>query len=602
MNRSHAVVSFIFFVCFTSQIDCDCSLKAVLRGVNVKQNLGEATRKLLKDEPDCKRKCADLTDFPCKAILWPTEDGKGDCYLLSDVNLKQDIFVDERNFILYVQVCDGEAQSNVSFCQFEETKKGISLSKSEAHESPGATTEASCKEFCVSKYSGVDCNAYIVSTDRASTCTLYATVPQDLTAGSQNLWTKSCSKPAKNCEYTSWSEWSSCIVSCGGGLRQRNRTVLSEPGVSGIACFESETTEVGTCGAQECNAACIFKEWSAYSSCNASCGEVGKISRSRMSLQGSCDPETQTTTCNGALCDSPENGVCLYSLWSEWSSCNSLCFTSRTRTLEVGSERKCEISNGPLNNTVVCEGGQCIGEKNATQEFGTNSNGTNHETATTLGFTSETGCRITNFDPSSRPSSKGFKAVGARENCAAACATETSFFCEAYSSPGPGGSCVLYGKLDKPVISLSHSRYYLQDVFCSLNASSTAVMCHWELARTGVSLDFSKASNFASIAFTIDAAHCGTLCMMNFPIFKPRPCRAYAWDHTISYTTGKVNCFMYDDAFVTNTTQPGVGPVRMDELRSVKGEKQWKQTSDSKGRLLKRERLDVLPSGYCCNR
>jgi len=112
---------------------------------------------------------------------------------------------------------------------------------------------------------------------------------------------------------------------------------------------------------------------------------------------------------------------------------------------------------------------------------GNSSGGTGNTPPPSTG--SATGCRIDNVDPASDISSKGYKvwkqlsmlqeylfqAVGAQQDCEARCKAETVFNCRAYLSSGPGTPCVLYGEIDRQIIVLRKSKYYLQDMDCVAN-------------------------------------------------------------------------------------------------------------------------------------
>ncbi|MEE6508514.1 hypothetical protein FKM82_021513 [Ascaphus truei] len=70
--------------------------------------------------------------------------------------------------------------------------------------------------------------------------------------------------------YGLWTDWGPCSVSCGGGHRQRNRT-CSQRDPNGAPCG-SETLEVEECDNQPCPAGCVLSEWSEWSECSMSCG------------------------------------------------------------------------------------------------------------------------------------------------------------------------------------------------------------------------------------------------------------------------------------------------------------------------------------------
>ena len=54
-----------------------------------------------------------------------------------------------------------------------------------------------------------------------------------------------------DCEWGSYSEWSSCTVSCGGGEKSRTRAVATAASNGGQDC-EGEATETMVCNEAAC--------------------------------------------------------------------------------------------------------------------------------------------------------------------------------------------------------------------------------------------------------------------------------------------------------------------------------------------------------------
>ncbi len=125
-----------------------------------------------------------------------------------------------------------------------------------------------------------------------------------------------------NCEMNDWSGWSACSKTCGGGLMNRTRTVKTAPLNGGTACPPS--TESSTCNNQECPVDCVVSDWSAFSSCSATCGG-GTQTRTRTvttkpTFNGAaCPPLTESQVCNTQGC--PVNCV------GSWVGCNVTCGT-----------------------------------------------------------------------------------------------------------------------------------------------------------------------------------------------------------------------------------------------------------------------------------
>ena len=125
-----------------------------------------------------------------------------------------------------------------------------------------------------------------------------------------------------NCEMNDWSGWSTCSKTCGGGLMNRTRTVKTAPLNGGTACPPS--TESSTCNNQECPVDCVVSDWSAFSSCSATCGggtqTRTKTVTTKPTFNGAaCPPLTESQVCNTQGC--PVNCV------GSWVGCNVTCGT-----------------------------------------------------------------------------------------------------------------------------------------------------------------------------------------------------------------------------------------------------------------------------------
>jgi len=83
----------------------------------------------------------------------------------------------------------------------------------------------------------------------------------------------------RDCSVSSWTEWSQCSASCGGGRRQRQRQVLMRARGTGRPC--SATSDVEGCNVQSCEPACTFSDWGPWGICTKACGG-GTRGRRRM--------------------------------------------------------------------------------------------------------------------------------------------------------------------------------------------------------------------------------------------------------------------------------------------------------------------------------
>jgi hypothetical protein len=92
-----------------------------------------------------------------------------------------------------------------------------------------------------------------------------------------------CSYPNCACQLTAWSAWSTCSAACGGGTATRSRNVT----MSASDC--PHLTDSSVCGALPCARDCVLSTWSLWSACSVSCGG-GRRSRMRSVMQTAVEP------------------------------------------------------------------------------------------------------------------------------------------------------------------------------------------------------------------------------------------------------------------------------------------------------------------------
>ncbi|XP_022795633.1 uncharacterized protein LOC111334203 [Stylophora pistillata] len=166
-------------------------------------------------------------------------------------------------------------------------------------------------------------------------------------------------------KYTEWSEFSPCTVSCGLGVKTRNRTCTNPPPKHGGSSCEGSSIDVEDCFLRDCPIHGNYSAWSEFSSCTLTCGD-GKQYRTRTCTRPSpqyggfnCStlgPELEEVDCNENPC--PIDGR--YSGWSDYSECSTSCGTgtkTRTRTCTEPAPqyggRDCTIF-GPANEQLSC--------------------------------------------------------------------------------------------------------------------------------------------------------------------------------------------------------------------------------------------------------
>jgi len=82
-----------------------------------------------------------------------------------------------------------------------------------------------------------------------------------------------------DCEWSDWSEWTACPVSCDGSQQQRERFIKTPSAAGGKPC-EGNTTEQALCNSDPCPADCVLLDWHPWSDCSVSCG-TGYHTRAR---------------------------------------------------------------------------------------------------------------------------------------------------------------------------------------------------------------------------------------------------------------------------------------------------------------------------------
>ncbi|XP_063003641.1 SCO-spondin-like [Elgaria multicarinata webbii] len=163
--------------------------------------------------------------------------------------------------------------------------------------------------------------------------------------------------PEQECpSYGEWSAWSACSASCGGGSALRQRPCRESP--AGAPCAADAMEGIEPCNPQPCPAACLLSEWSAWSACSTSCGG-GVSERSRRLLSppgGPCPllPLLQHRVCSTQNCTPECPGAQVLSDCA--NACPQACSDLRPQTqcLQEACQPGCTCPSGQVLQDGTC--------------------------------------------------------------------------------------------------------------------------------------------------------------------------------------------------------------------------------------------------------
>ncbi|XP_071168590.1 uncharacterized protein [Mytilus edulis] len=193
---------------------------------------------------------------------------------------------------------------------------------------------------------------------RSRTCTNPATQYNGLTCSGSYSDSKTCTlSPCPiDGDWTNWSSWATCTVSCGGGSKGRSRTCTDPTPAHGGSDCSGDGSETETCNTQVCVIDGGWGSWSAYGSCSVTCGG-GKSSRSKVCnnpapRNGGLDcsgSSSEYGDCNTQAC--PTAGVGQYV-----QMCPSGYFTCETGSTKcIDGSKACDCDESPATGN--CDDG-----------------------------------------------------------------------------------------------------------------------------------------------------------------------------------------------------------------------------------------------------
>ena len=127
-----------------------------------------------------------------------------------------------------------------------------------------------------------------------------------------------------HCEVGAWLEWTACSRSCNRGYRTRSRQIVHVASYGGVRC--AVLHEAQACNTQYCPVDCVVSSYSSWSSCSKTCGG-GSQARARYALLDvafggvGCPSQTDSQACNAAPCAVD----CSVSSWQPWGNCSTTC-------------------------------------------------------------------------------------------------------------------------------------------------------------------------------------------------------------------------------------------------------------------------------------
>ncbi|XP_076311519.1 spondin-1-like [Tachypleus tridentatus] len=163
----------------------------------------------------------------------------------------------------------------------------------------------------------------------------------------------------RECAVTEWTDFTSCSVSCGRGIRLRTRSYVNEEKARTVECVTNLVEKKSCDTVCEKNVNCQKSDWSEWTSCNVTCGTGLRIRRRHyknliayhVCREDLIEKETCTERRNCEV-----NNKCAVTQWSEWSPCTVTCgrgMKIRTRLYLLPSVLS--LCNTELMQKTTCE-------------------------------------------------------------------------------------------------------------------------------------------------------------------------------------------------------------------------------------------------------
>ncbi|XP_052282311.1 uncharacterized protein LOC127879496 isoform X2 [Dreissena polymorpha] len=154
-----------------------------------------------------------------------------------------------------------------------------------------------------------------------------------------------------------WSAWGVCDVTCGNGTMARTRECNNPAPINGGDDCQGSKQTTGQCLLSTCPTHGGWSAWSEWGSCSVTCG-VGLKRRDRV-----CDNPWPSRDGNHCFGDNINYEICFepscanWSSWENWSSCSNNCghgLQKRTRSC-VGSTNMLYSCSGSDEQYISCQ-------------------------------------------------------------------------------------------------------------------------------------------------------------------------------------------------------------------------------------------------------
>ncbi|KAJ8310623.1 hypothetical protein KUTeg_012488 [Tegillarca granosa] len=152
--------------------------------------------------------------------------------------------------------------------------------------------------------------------------------------------------------WDAWSTWTTCTVTCGGGTQSRTRGCNSPAPQYGGAYCGGSSFDLQACNTQNCPIDGVWTSWTSWSVCTVTCGG-GTQDKTRTCTDPA--PQHGGADCPGNSSDRQDcnTQVCIidgaWGSWSSWGTCTVTCGTGRQSRSRVCDDPR--PANGGLNCT-----------------------------------------------------------------------------------------------------------------------------------------------------------------------------------------------------------------------------------------------------------